>query len=90
MAELELAIVKNVAPLVRPGGLLCVATCSFAVAEGPELATRIERAVPGLTRVVDDATDPDGVTRLGPWSEPARALDCYQLVRFRVQGPAGP
>lgn len=84
MSELQLAIARNVAPLVRPGGLVAVATCSFAVAEGAELAGRIEQAVPGLTRVLDEATDADGLTRIGPWSDPARASDAYQLVRFRV------
>lgn len=85
MAALELAIARNVAALVRPGGLLCVATCSFATAEGAELADALERSVPGLERIVDDDTDPDGVARIGPWSDPARALDAYQLVRFRVR-----
>ena len=54
------------------------------MAEGAELAERVEREVAGLSRVVDGDTDADGVCRIGPWLEPARGSDAYQVVRFRV------
>lgn len=82
MAALELSIATRVAALVKPGGLVAVATCSFATAEGARLADRIAAALPALVRVHDDATDTDGVARIGPWSDPGS--DVYQLVRFRV------
>ena len=92
MAELQLAIARNAARLVRPGGLLLIAVCSFTRAEGPELAARLEAAEPSLRRTWQPpaelsflAADTDGVCRLGPWLGRAErgSPDAYQLLAFR-------
>lgn len=91
MGALQLSIAKNAARAVRPGGALVVAVCSASRAEGPELADRLEREVPGLTRLRDAVpgapieADPDGVFRIGPFGVAAEdGPDVYQVVRFRV------
>lgn len=89
MADTQLAIARNVAALVKPGGGLVVCTCSYAVAEGAALAERLEAAVPGLLRMPLPDADEDGVLRLGPWSDPERSSDVYQVVSYRVGAPAG-
>jgi 16S rRNA (cytosine967-C5)-methyltransferase len=93
MAELQLAIARNAARLVRPGGVLVYAVCSPARAEGPELADRLEREIAGLERIraavegVPLVPDDDGVFRIGPWGEAGEeGPDAYQIVRFRVGG----
>jgi 16S rRNA (cytosine967-C5)-methyltransferase len=90
LAELQGAILARTARLVRPGGLLVYAVCSPTRAEGAEVASRLEAQVPGLRRLQDPLPgtghpcDPDGVARLGPWSEPTGAADAYQVLRWRV------
>jgi 16S rRNA C967 or C1407 C5-methylase (RsmB/RsmF family) len=91
MGALQLAIAKNAARMVRSGGLLAIAVCSPSRAEGPELADRLEREVPGLTRLREPVagapieTDDDGVFRIGPFGVAAEdGPDAYQVVRFRV------
>ena len=90
MAELQRAIVRNAARMVKPGGVLAVAVCSPTRAEGPELADAIERDLPGLVRLRDRvdgiAIDPDadGVFRIGPFSAADdEGPDAYQIVRYR-------
>src|SRR5690606_28809909 len=51
MGARQLAIARNAARMVRPGGVLVFAVCSPTRAEGPEVAARLEREVPGLTRL---------------------------------------
>jgi 16S rRNA (cytosine967-C5)-methyltransferase len=85
LAALQRAILERAARVVRPGGRLVYAVCSFAHAE-------IEHtlALPGLRRI--DAfdldgrrfvADADGVFRLGAFTE-ARAMDTYQVVVFEA------
>jgi 16S rRNA (cytosine967-C5)-methyltransferase len=93
LAELQVAILARAVRLVRPGGVLLYAVCSPTLAEGPEVATRLEAEVPGLSRewdsgvlALDVAPDADGMVRLGPWmgGEDADSPDAYQLVRWRL------
>ena len=97
MAELQLSILENAAKLVRPGGSLSYAVCSFADAEGPGVATRflerredarlLREPAEGLDGALAEALRPDedGVTRVGPWSDPeGGAPDAYQIVRFQI------
>jgi 16S rRNA (cytosine967-C5)-methyltransferase len=90
LAELQLAILRRAAGLVRPGGTLLYAVCSPTLAEGLAVAERAEGCVPGLERERSPLPgsglpcDPDGVTRLGPWSDAAGSADVYQVVRWRV------
>jgi 16S rRNA (cytosine967-C5)-methyltransferase len=93
LAELQVAILARAVRLVRPGGVLLYAVCSPTLAEGPEVAARLESEVPGLSRewdsgvlALDVAPDADGVVRLGPWmgGEDADSPDAYQLVRWRL------
>jgi 16S rRNA (cytosine967-C5)-methyltransferase len=92
MAELQLAIARNAARLVRPGGLLVIAVCSFTRAEGPELLARLEVAEPSLCRSFEPpagfeslSADADGVCRLGPWLGHTErgSPDAYQLLALR-------
>jgi 16S rRNA (cytosine967-C5)-methyltransferase len=91
LADLQLAIVRNAARLVRAGGALVYAVCSPTLAEGPELARRVESELPQLERLNDAAlgiaTDADGVLRIGPWLSglDANSPDVYQVVRWRVR-----
>jgi 16S rRNA (cytosine967-C5)-methyltransferase len=95
MAALQLAILRNAARLVRPGGLLLFAVCSFTRAEGAMLAARLEAAEPSLARhwqpppeLAFLSADADGVCRLGPWlgSAERASPDAYQLASFRKRG----
>jgi 16S rRNA (cytosine967-C5)-methyltransferase len=45
LVELQRAIVRRCAQLVRPGGTLVVATCSLFPEEGPELAAHLREAL---------------------------------------------
>jgi 16S rRNA (cytosine967-C5)-methyltransferase len=88
LADLQLAIVRNAARLLRPGGVLLYAVCSPMRAEGPELARRVERELPALERwPLALSLDDDGVMRLGPWLSglDADSPDVYQLVRWRMR-----
>jgi 16S rRNA C967 or C1407 C5-methylase (RsmB/RsmF family) len=91
MAELQLSILSQVLPLVRPGGTLVFAVCSGSPAEGAEVTERLEArfsrirrqrdSVPGVPLSADD----DGVFRIGPWlGEQANWTDVYQVVRWEV------
>jgi len=96
LAELQFSIVRQAVRLVRPGGVLVYAVCSPTLEEGPEVAARLEAAVPGLSRVRDNALaglaslpiDADGVLRLGPWlaGEGGDSPDVYQVVTWRLTG----
>ena len=89
MAALQLAIVSRAASLVRPGGVLAVAVCSWAHEEGPGLADALAKLHPELARDhspvpgVSAVPDADGVIRVGPWLDRAGSADGYQVVRFR-------
>ncbi|AKF05355.1 Ribosomal RNA small subunit methyltransferase B [Sandaracinus amylolyticus] len=91
MGALQLAIARNAAKMVKPGGVLAFAVCSPTRAEGPEVAARMEREIPGLTRLVDHvegvplAPDDDGVWRIGPFGIASdEGPDAYQVVRFGI------
>jgi 16S rRNA (cytosine967-C5)-methyltransferase len=94
MAELQFLIARQAVRLLRPGGVLVYAVCSPTRAEGPEVAARLEAAVPGLERLGETplaglhtlATDDDGVLRLGPWlaGEGGDSPDVYQVVTWRL------
>lgn len=95
MAGLQLAILRNAARLVRPGGQLVFAVCSFTRAEGPALAARLEAAEPSLSRTWQPPpelaflpADADGMCRLGPWlgSTERGSPDAYQLAAFTKRG----
>jgi len=81
LAALQRAILERAARLVRPGGRIAVAVCSFANAEiehalGLPGCRRIDTAELGGRRFVADT---DGVFRLGAFTE-QRAMDTYQVV----------
>lgn len=100
LAELQFSIVRQALRLVRPGGVLVYAVCSPTLEEGPEVAARLEAAVPGLQRVRDASLaglpslqiDADGVLRLGPWlaGEGGDSPDVYQVVTWRLQDTPQP
>jgi 16S rRNA (cytosine967-C5)-methyltransferase len=89
MAEVQLAIAARVARLVKPGGLFVYAVCSPTRAEGVEVAQALLREVPSLELLRDPVgvvpCDDDGVVRIGPWCDPHRSCDAFQVVRFRVK-----
>jgi 16S rRNA (cytosine967-C5)-methyltransferase len=87
LAALQRAILERALRLVRSGGRLVYAVCSFAHAE-------IEHALalPGVQRIEAVelggrrfAADPDGVFRVGAFTE-ARAMDTYQVVVVEARG----
>jgi 16S rRNA (cytosine967-C5)-methyltransferase len=95
LAALQLAILRNAARLVRPGGVLLYAVCSPTLEEGSEVGSAFEAEHQGLERawepLPDDesaafAPDADGVVRLGPWLSAAASdsPDVYQLLRWRL------
>jgi 16S rRNA (cytosine967-C5)-methyltransferase len=101
LAQEQLAILRQAARLVRPGGVLLYAVCSPMPEEGAEVASRLEAELPSLARCRDAGDfglpglvpDPDGVLRLGPWlgGLDADSPDVYQVVRWRVtEHPAAP
>lgn len=92
LAALQLAIARNAARLLRPGGLLLLAVCSPLAVEGPALARQLEQALPELIPCPElglpltaFSPDSDGVTRLGPWHGQGGVVspDLYQLVGWR-------
>jgi 16S rRNA (cytosine967-C5)-methyltransferase len=95
LAALQLAMLRNAAKLVRPGGVLLYAVCSPAHAEAASVIERFERDAPLFERVwlalpelPELAPDADGIVRIGPfWAASAHAArespDAYQLARFR-------
>ena len=94
LAALQLAILRNAAQLVRPGGVLLYAVCSPLAEEGAAVAEALVAEFPQLRREWDApalalpvAPDGDGVVRIGPWfSACAGSPDAYQMVRFRMRG----
>jgi len=90
LGELQLAIASRAASLVRPGGLLVLAVCTPTRAEGIDVVEALLGAVPGLAIVrepVDGVPcDDDGVVRIGPWADPSRACDAFQVTRLRRAG----
>lgn len=51
LAELQLKLLKHVAPSLKQGGRLVYAVCTLPRRETSELATRFERNVPGFERL---------------------------------------
>ncbi len=98
LAELQFSIVRQAVRLLRPGGVLVYAVCSPTREEGPEVAARLEAAVPTLVRERETPLaglpalriDPDGVLRLGPWlaGEGGDSPDVYQVVTWRLSKPS--
>lgn len=68
-------ILRNAATLVRPGGTLVFAVCSFLDEEGSA-----HREVLDWPLDPPAAADADGCVRLGPWQEPTS--DAYQVLRW--------
>ncbi|GAB4201736.1 MAG: 16S rRNA (cytosine(967)-C(5))-methyltransferase RsmB [Sandaracinaceae bacterium] len=89
MGEIQRTIASRVARLVRPGGLFVYAVCSPTRAEGIDVVTALLRDVPSLELLRDAvgpvACDEDGVLRVGPWNDPHRGCDAFQIARFRVR-----
>jgi 16S rRNA (cytosine967-C5)-methyltransferase len=48
MPGVQLALIKNVAPLLKPGGTLVYSTCSIEPEENDEVVRRAAREIPGL------------------------------------------
>lgn len=95
LAELQVQLLRNAAALVRPGGTLVYAVCSPTLEEGAGVVARITAELPSLRAhreappLAGITPDPDGMLRLGPWSEPSgQGLDVYQLFRWQRIGPA--
>ncbi len=94
LAALQLAILRNAAQLVRPGGVLLYAVCSPLAEEGASVAAALAAEFPQLERAWEApalslalAPDADGAVRIGPWfGANAGSPDAYQLIRFRVRG----
>jgi 16S rRNA (cytosine967-C5)-methyltransferase len=90
-ADLQFAILRNAARLVRPGGMLIYAVCSPTLAEGPGLARRVQAGLPQLELISDPvlgiAPDADGILRIGPWLSglDANSPDVYQVVRWHAR-----
>lgn len=76
LAKTQRTILQNAAKLVRPGGILVYAVCSFSDAEGPGAARTIDWPLEPI-----DGADEDGWLRLGPWREVP--TDAYQVARWR-------
>ncbi|MCS6856601.1 MAG: hypothetical protein NZM37_02710 [Sandaracinaceae bacterium] len=84
--QLQSQIVQRVWPLLRKGGMLLYAVCS-------PLRVEVFGAISSLlqdgdAKVVDDpisgfAPDPDGVLRIGPWNDPNRSCDTFQIIRIK-------
>ncbi|MBX3250931.1 MAG: class I SAM-dependent methyltransferase, partial [Myxococcales bacterium] len=91
LAATQLAILRRVAPLVRPGGALVSAVCSPLAAESAEVAEAFEAHTPAfarqpleLGRVVgahdgELSTLPDGSLALGPWLD---GCDAYRVIAW--------
>lgn len=86
MQELQRAIARNAARLVKPGGLFVYAVCSPTKAEGIGVIEPLVREL-GLELLRDPvgpvAPDADGVVRLGPWCDPSASCDAFQILRLR-------
>jgi 16S rRNA (cytosine967-C5)-methyltransferase len=89
MAELQRAILRNAAKLVRRGGRIVYAVCSPMREEG---AGVVQRAVEEGVVAHDEAPlalggvarDRDGLVRLGPWSAPSGdGPDAYVVALLR-------
>lgn len=99
LAALQAAILRNVAPLVRPGGLLVYAVCTFTREEGPDQMERFLATTPGFRRerppsaprpgtgVVDwtPLLDPRGDLVVAPHSH---GMDAFFASRLRREAPA--
>lgn len=91
MARLQLAVLRNVLRLLRPGAILVFAVCSGTREEGLGVAEMLEAREPTIRRLrnpvsgVNVTPDDDGVFRIGPWlSQQGGAPDVYQVVRWEV------
>ncbi len=86
LADVQRAILRNAAKLVREGGQLVYAVCSPLDEEGAGVVAEAEsmglRAHPfGPADRVE--ADPDGAVRIGPWSAGVdSSADAYQVFRF--------
>lgn len=89
MRSLQRAIARRAAELVRPGGLFVYAVCSPTRAEGAEVVDTLVRDL-GLELLHEPvgpiAPDPDGLLRLGPFADPNRSSDAFQIARLRRRG----
>lgn len=88
LGALQLELATRAARLVRPGGLLVLAVCSPTRAEGSDVLVQL-RARLSSAELVDHpvegiACDDDGILRIGPWCDPFRACDAFQIVRLRL------
>jgi len=90
LSAVQTAILLRAAGLVRPGGTLVYAVCSFSRQEGESVAARLTEQVRALEPIpepwsLDTVTpDDDGAIRLGPWCAPdGDGPDAYQVYRWR-------
>jgi 16S rRNA (cytosine967-C5)-methyltransferase len=63
MPVLQLALLRRMAPLLKPGGVLVYSTCSLESEENDELVDQVTRSIPILRFVESRRTTPfvDGV-----------------------------
>jgi 16S rRNA (cytosine967-C5)-methyltransferase len=93
MAQVQAAMLRNAAALVRPGGTLVYSTCSLEPEEGRAQIDALLAAEPALQHVPIDAgaigADPawmvDGDVRTLPFHLPG-GLDGFYIVRLRKTG----
>ncbi len=86
MGELQARIALSAAKLVRPGGLLVYAVCSPTRAEGARVVEALarEEGLVCLREPIGPALpDADGVVRLGPFVDPHKSADAFQIARLR-------
>ena len=86
LGALQLAILKNAARMLRPGGTLVYAVCSPVAEEGLGVVEAVARDVPELVAsdepwALDGVLpDADGMIRIGPWNGDC---DAYQVFKWR-------
>jgi 16S rRNA (cytosine967-C5)-methyltransferase len=81
LVELQRAITRNASRLVKPGGTLTYAVCSFAKDEGVSAMSPLEDELKtaGFESVALPGSDDDGWLRLGPWCD----TDGYQVRQWK-------
>lgn len=81
LVDLQRAITRNAASLVKPGGTLTYAVCSFAKDEGVSAMAPLEEELraAGFEGQPLEGGDDDGWLRLGPWCQ----TDGYQVRQWK-------
>lgn len=84
MAEIQAKVLATAASLVKPGGRLVYAVCSPTAEEGVEVVRAFLAGMPKASLVRLDGADEDGMIRIGPWTDPARAADTYTAAILQL------